>query len=198
LPLLLAAMMLLSLSTRPLDCPLCRVTDALLLYVQVGEKSKTADEARKIRMENKLKDAKETAAILEGKSAAVRNLLESRKPKKKAVAAPPPAVAAAATGQPSAAKKRKTSNAPNPSPDVSVDPLSYVSKRVARYFGEDDDKKLYFGTVAEFVPAGNVVDGVDLWSVIYDDGDSEDWDKHELQNYLKLYEGNESKDPQGS
>lgn len=146
-------------------------------------------------MENKLKDAKEAAAMLEAKSASVKKLLKSRMPKKRAASLP--------ARQPPAAKKRKSletaksAEAPKPPPVVMADPQSFLGKRVARYFGGEDDKKLFFGTVNEFVPAGNVVDGVDLWSVIYDDGDSEDWDRSELRDYLQLYERNMAEDPKG-
>jgi hypothetical protein len=166
-----------------------RITDALQLYIQSGENSKTTDETLRLRHENKLKDAKEVVAVLEAKSAAVRALLESRKARKK----PPPVVAAAVdVVQPPLAKKRKTSKTPLKSPPV--DPLSYIGKRVANLFPLDGVDEVFFGSITEFAAAESVVDKVDLWTVVYDDNDTEDLEKSELRKCLALYEKNKHSD----
>ena len=172
-----------------------RITDALQLYIQSGEKSKTTDQTLRLRHENKLKDAKEVVAVLEAKSAAVRALLESRKARKKpppVVAAPLRAAAAVDVVQPPLAKKRKTSKTPPKSPPV--DPLSYIGKRVANLFPLDGVDEVFFGSITEFAAAESVVDKVDLWTVVYDDNDTEDLEKSELRKCLALYEKNKHSD----
>ncbi len=57
-----------------------------------------------------------------------------------------------------------------------TDGNSLVEQRVAKYFG----KILYFGTVSEFLPKTDV-DDIDLWKIVYDDGDSEEFDPNDMK-----------------
>jgi len=61
--------------------------------------------------------------------------------------------------------------------------ISYLGCRVARFF---DKHKIYYGNVYNFSYAEINEDCIDLWSVLYDDGDREDLDEIELNEALNL------------
>ena len=71
---------------------------------------------------------------------------------------------------------------------------SFYLQRVAKYFDqdtEDNDKSeskklLYFGTITSSKPVKSD-NGILLWHVQYDDDDSEDFNKLELMEAIKLY-----------
>ena len=67
----------------------------------------------------------------------------------------------------------------------------FVGRRVAKRFAGE----VYFGTIVEFSPASDMAEGLDLWRVSYDDGDSEDYDEKDLEKYLKLYDRKKADDP---
>jgi len=58
------------------------------------------------------------------------------------------------------------------------DPYALVGRPVAKYFG----KTLYHGGVKEYRPADRV------WHVLYEDGDTEDYELHELRALFELRE----------
>jgi hypothetical protein len=77
------------------------------------------------------------------------------------------------------AKKRKLAR-----PD-DVDATSFVNRRIAKFF--DDD--LYYGTITSYASSpGEKFD--ELWHVLFDDGDEEDYEYYEVQRILGTYEQN--------
>jgi len=74
------------------------------------------------------------------------------------------------------------------------DPQSYVGRRVAKYF----DTELYYGSVREYTPPDQNEDFVDLWNILYDDGDFEDLERNEMDECFELYRKNEAGDPKKS
>ena len=77
------------------------------------------------------------------------------------------------------------------SQDLTFPPASYAGHRISKFFRQ----KLYFGTVDSFSPAVVNEDGVDLWLILYDDGDREDFEKAELVRHLRQYEQYQHQDP---
>lgn len=71
---------------------------------------------------------------------------------------------------------------------IMKDPKSALNLRVSKYFDVDGKQILYFGTVLDFFPADSVTDEEDLWHVVYDDDDEEDYDLTQLIDCLNLYE----------
>jgi pantothenate kinase type III len=69
-------------------------------------------------------------------------------------------------------------------PLVKKDPNHFISKRVAKYFGDE----LFFGTVTRY--------NGKYWHISYDDGDNEDMNVKELHQFLKLYTEESVKDIQ--
>ena len=71
--------------------------------------------------------------------------------------------------------------AKRPKMDLAKNPQRCVGSRVAKLFGGE----VFFGTI-------NAVDvdddGQSLWTVVYDDGDREDFDKRDLTRAQNLYE----------
>lgn len=76
--------------------------------------------------------------------------------------------------------------------DPAKEPNSVVGLRIAKYF---QDNELYFGKIEDFYPQKDTDDKVDLWNVVYDDGDVEDFELDEVQNGLEIYAENKDKDP---
>lgn len=68
-------------------------------------------------------------------------------------------------------------------------PQSYVGKRVAKYFDGKRGKlgKIHYGSVTDYSLADNVYH----WRVVYDDGDSEDYDQEDLKRGLGMMNNNE-------
>jgi hypothetical protein len=68
---------------------------------------------------------------------------------------------------------------------LASDPGSAVGRRCCKRF-EADPSKLYYGTIATFLPRVDTFEPVDMWHVKYDDGDSEDWDADAVVRGLSL------------
>lgn len=62
----------------------------------------------------------------------------------------------------------------------------HIDARVAKNF----DDGLFFGTITKYDGKAN------FWFVLYDDGDSEQFDKRDLNEALRLYKKNAAKDPE--
>ena len=62
----------------------------------------------------------------------------------------------------------------------------HINARVAKNF----DDGLFFGTITKYDGNAN------FWFVLYDDGDSEQFDKRDLNKALRLYKKNAAKDPE--
>ena len=62
----------------------------------------------------------------------------------------------------------------------------HIDARVAKNF----DDGLFFGTITKYDSKAN------FWFVLYDDGDSEQFDKRDLNEALRLYKKNAAKDPE--
>jgi hypothetical protein len=60
----------------------------------------------------------------------------------------------------------------------------FVGRRVAKSF----DDEWYLGTVTYWTPPDMSEEGIDLWRVVYDDDDQEDFELVEVKKYLGLYE----------
>jgi hypothetical protein len=154
--------------------------DGLMMYREVGEEDNEEAEANKKDKVQKMEEAEETAKILVESSSLVKTHSETpaaeRKQNKKRNAPPtktaPPAKAQKVKG----ARKKE-------------DPLVFIGQRVAKYFGEE----VYFGTVKKFSPPATKKDG-DLWHIVYDDDDQEDFDYKELKKAVALYESNQKDD----
>lgn len=71
------------------------------------------------------------------------------------------------------------------------DPKSYIGKRIAKSF----DSVLHFGTVTTYHPTTSPKTPP-LWTIVYDDNDSEDLDDSELQRALTLFSKNNPESPQ--
>ena len=71
-----------------------------------------------------------------------------------------------------------------------LDPQAYIGARVSKMFGAD----VYYGTITSYIPAPSAKDD-DLWHVLYDDDDSEDFDAKDLKKALNLYRQKEAGDP---
>jgi len=59
----------------------------------------------------------------------------------------------------------------------------FLDQRVAKFFDSD----LFYGTITGFCPKEKTADKIALWTVTYDDGDKEDYERHELQELRKAY-----------
>jgi hypothetical protein len=82
----------------------------------------------------------------------------------------------------------------NQSSSSVADDIPYLKRRIAKDF----DGEIYFGYIKGFVPSSNNRDGVDLWSVEYDDGDAEDMEEDELMHGFLLYRKNAANDRVGN
>ena len=71
--------------------------------------------------------------------------------------------------------------------DYASNPKRFVGTRIAKDFGEHG---IYFGTISD----ASVEDDQVLWTVVYDDGDHEDYDEEDLKKAQKFYESNKEKD----
>lgn len=80
-------------------------------------------------------------------------------------------------------KKAKTKT-----PSKKQSPFANIGVRVAKYFGDD----VFFGTIKRYIepPSGES----DLWHVVYDDDDQEDYDAKDLRKAMALYKQKRSED----
>ena len=64
-------------------------------------------------------------------------------------------------------------------------PFVYLGRNVKRYF---DGYGLFLGRVTAFTPAAMNEDGVDLWTVVYEDDDEEQLTRDEVDESISLFE----------
>jgi hypothetical protein len=169
------------------------LTDALVLFVESNEKSRSREERIRIAHACKRKDAEEAIEKLRKASRVIQKHIELQN------TAPPKAIAPELTvenfDEKMAALKRKasTNNATAKSKRTMVDPQTYVGKKIAKHFEIEDDNgekvmSLFVGTVTEYV------EKYSWWHIVYEDGDNEDMSVNELLTHIKLYESNEAVD----
>jgi hypothetical protein len=86
---------------------------------------------------------------------------------------------------------------PAPKALVKTPGENFVTRRVARNFEVDDRGRLevYYATVTAYFPAEENEANADLWRIVYDDEDMEDFTKDELNKALKLYAKQKSPPP---
>jgi hypothetical protein len=90
----------------------------------------------------------------------------------------------------SSTKRRKTSSARNDSANSEEfkerlkNPIAFIGNRIAKQFA---DKKYYFGSITTYDKK--------FWKVFYDDGDSEEFDKVDLELATLVYAAREDDDP---
>jgi len=132
-------------------------SELLLSYAEKGEDWKERGELAKNRLKAKREEALLSATRLYERCSAVKSkclppgdLDGDKRP-----------AGEAADGQ--STKKRKI----GPS-DLESDPRSVVGQRMGREF---QDGKFYFGTVKEYVPCSKSDEDLDLWEIVYDDGE---------------------------
>eukprot|EP00594_Rhizosolenia_setigera_P012803 CAMPEP_0178973692 /NCGR_PEP_ID=MMETSP0789-20121207/21894_1 /TAXON_ID=3005 /ORGANISM="Rhizosolenia setigera, Strain CCMP 1694" /LENGTH=452 /DNA_ID=CAMNT_0020661647 /DNA_START=530 /DNA_END=1888 /DNA_ORIENTATION=- len=87
-------------------------------------------------------------------------------------------------------RKRKQNSTPTgakkkPTNSLLKEPELQVEKRIAKYF----EGSLYFGTVVKFLTKAQ------LWHIVYDDGDQEEFDEKDMKKALDLYESEKASDP---
>lgn len=70
---------------------------------------------------------------------------------------------------------------------------SWVSKRCRKFY----DGKPFDGTIIAFLPASEN-EGLPIWHLKHDDGDSEDLDEEEVKKYSALFQENVSRPPEDS
>lgn len=93
-------------------------------------------------------------------------------------------------------KSRRDSTLSTPSDNnkSTTKPKPYLNRRIAKDFDGD----VYFGHVKSYVPSTDNDEGVDLWSIVYDDGDAEDFEEDELMIGFLLYRKNSINDKVGN
>lgn len=148
--------------------------DGLMMYREVGEDDNEEADANKKDTGKKIEQAEETAKILVEASSVVKTYSETpaaeRKQTKKRNA-PPTKIAPPAKARKGQGTRKKE------------DPKVFIGLRVAKYF----DEEVYFGTVKNFIPP-------DLWHIVYDDEDMEDYDLKDLRKAIALYKSNQQDD----
>ena len=152
------------------------------MFHEIGEEDPAAAEGEKVK--KKMADSKEIATMLVSKSAIVKKHFETPIAERKG----------------SESKKRGPGGTPTKAPpnkvaktksfSKKVDPHSYVNSRVSKMFGDDT----YYGTITKYIAAPSAKDD-DLWHVLYDDDDSEDFDAKDLKKALALYKQKSKGDP---
>jgi hypothetical protein len=151
------------------------------MYREVGEDVNEEAETNKKDWGKKMEQAEDAAKILVENSSVVKTYSEmpaaERKQNKKRNApptkiAPPPSKVQKVKG----ARKKE-------------DPLVYIGLRVAKYFGSE----VFFGTIKNFI-SPTMKNDVDLWHVVYDDDDQEDFDHKDLRKAIALYKSNQQDD----
>jgi len=178
-----------------------------MLYHAQGEGWTEREAGRRKAQEKKAAQAKEAAELLAKRVQRVRESVAKRheeKQKEKAAAAARGSNnddssgnkrAASADAQAPPGKKSKASKGFGTllkGKDPAKNPKACVGSRIAKFFQDND---LYFGTIETYIPSSQTDDKVDLWNVVYDDGDVEDFELDEVQQGLVLYMEYEDKDP---
>ena len=92
------------------------------------------------------------------------------------------------------ARKEAVEDLPIEKDLIESNPEGYVGRRCSKFFGDE----LYFGRIKKYTP--KVLDGEmeesQIWKVVYDDNDKEEYDVEDMVEYLSLYKENESQDPE--
>lgn len=155
--------------------------DGLSLFNALGEADPAAMEGEKGK--KKVAQAKETVDMLISKSAAVKKHSETPVDDRKAANSRKRGPGGSSkSAPPSKASKTKSFS-------KKQDPHSYVNLRCAKAFGPD----VYFGTITKYITPPTARDD-ELWHVLYDDDDSEDFDSKDLRRALSLYKANIASD----
>lgn len=151
--------------------------DGLVLYKEAGELDKEATSAK-----NKLKaqQAEETAKLIVTKSVEVKKHSETPAAERKATARKRGAGPTKSAPPAKVAKGR--------TPGRKINPFSYVNQRIAKYFGDE----VFFGRVKRYIEPTSGED--DLWHIVYDDDDQEDYDGKDLRKAVALYKTKRSED----
>lgn len=171
-------------------------TEALKLYMNVGEKDRSSKEGSEAPKGEKINGAKEAANVLAEKDKLVKKSIEEKEKKEKQKSTPsaPPLAPESETTSSSKRPATETSGGPRKKAKIPTGlakpETEYEGDRVAKYF----DKDLYFGTVGEHWYDSD--DEENLWRINYDDGDQEDLAKVDFIKALKLYEREMRNDPQ--
>lgn len=154
-------------------------------------------------MEKKAEDAKKSAEKLAENIPSVKDFVASKQKQKPAAASTGSEKKRAASSDakaksPASKKPKAGKKSPPPSaadaeskPDPAVDPQSVVGMRIGKFF---QDSELYFGKIESFYKATETDDRVDLWNIVYDDGDVEDFELGEVQQGLEIYANNKDRD----
>jgi len=175
--------------------------DHLLFYVEKGElvqavpeHSEAAQKAYKVKMEQ----SKQVAQKLFQVSEAIQKSLEHRSVKNQARGRTPKKRVFAETAADSGSQADSVANgdttvvtldssvasaakqAKGDSLDIS-NPEDFVGRKVAKFFGE----YLFLGEVTEYLPPEN--ESPSIWTVVYNDGDQEDYELKELLELVELH-----------
>lgn len=178
-----------------------------MLYHSKGEGWSERDSNRRKLLEKKVEGAKAAAEKLAENIIVVKDNLAAKRERKQRAAAAASDKRPATDGKDKSSpnKKAKTttddSNKKSPpattaeaegnKPNPAVDPQSVVGLRIGKYF---QDNELYFGEIEGFYKANETDDRVDLWNVIYDDGDVEDFELGEVEQGLEIYAKHKDED----
>lgn len=136
-------------------------------------KSQTAAEA----MEQKIDKVKHAAKAHVAQAKAATKPSPKPVPPLASKAANPKAAAPAAAGAKRKATTSPATKSPTPKKPKKKDPRSYVNSRVAKNF----EGSIYFGNITAYDVADQ------FWSVVYDDGDEEEYDEDDLKHYTQMY-----------
>jgi hypothetical protein len=185
------------------------------LYSKSNEKHKEKDPDRQVKLVKKALQAKEAAVILADKSESVKAVIQARKnqqnkssantARKNTTTASSAAAATAgttistemtkkrpidpttgATGVNDNHKKSKSDGLPTLPQKRDLmkwEAENFLKSRLAKDF----DGTFYNGIVKRFIPPHENDEGVNLWLVEYDDGDSEDLEKDEMVDCILQY-----------
>jgi len=179
-----------SLSPRAAEAEKAAGVDAAGADAAAGSSSGTEPAKKKAHTHA----AEATAPVTEEGNESPELLTQAPVTEARPAAANPP-VAAKRPGKPKespAAKAKPKSK--YTSEMIMKEPKSVLNLRVSKYFDVDGKQVLYFGTVQEFFPADTVTDQEDLWHVVYDDDDEEDYDITQIIDCLHLYEKKKNAD----
>jgi len=169
--------------------------DALKLYIQYAEKKKESNAIRRDYQSKKMAKAEVAVKLLEDHSDLVKARMdkERRKEKDKENSL----FAASRTLQEERERKEAEASSvdgpPSKKPKLAPEG-EFSGQRIAKYFEVEGTTDLYFGSVDQFVSAKENDENVDLWHITFDDGDQEDFTRHDVIKARKLYQENAHKD----
>jgi len=169
------------------------IYDALVYYNEVGEENAPKPPEVNENFKRKEEQAKFIATKLLEKSPKVKHHEDTAEERKSQQALTP--LSSRESGN-----KRKELDGP-PSDDHSSKraknsatpksyPRSFVNTRIAKLFGED----AFFGTVKKYIKPALSTD-LELWHIMYDDQDEEDFDAEDMKEAQLLYRNKRKLDP---